>query len=63
MEKKGYFLLYSFLIYFNGFIHVPLQEVNFAQHHVGQIVSVELQGIVELVSCLKTQPQRIRNNK
>lgn len=58
--KKGYFLLYSFLIYFNGFVHLPLQEMNFAQHHVGQIVSVELQGIVELVLCLKTQPQRIK---
>lgn len=61
--KNRYFLLYSFLIYFNGFIYLPLQEVNFSQHHVGQIVSVQLQGIVELVLCLKTQPQTIKNNK
>lgn len=40
------FLLYCFLIDFDGFLSLPLQEVNFSQHHVSQIMSVHLQGIV-----------------
>ena len=37
--------------------------MNFPQHHVSQIMFVELQGIVQLVSCLNTRPQSTKKKK
>ena len=45
-------LLHSFLVDFDGFVQVSLQQVNLPQHYVSQIVPVKMQGSVQLVLCL-----------
>lgn len=45
-------LLHCFLVDFNGLVQVSLQQEDLAQHYVSQIMSVKMQGIVQLVLCL-----------